>query len=84
MTSPIQTDSEQLCAFAAKNIVLAGVKVGHVSSAVSQGNVFVLPMLHLNLCAQAVTLHDTKQCDTSDLGSNFFIFKEDVLSQRRR
>ncbi|CAM9101468.1 unnamed protein product [Lampetra planeri] len=33
---------------------------------------------------KAVTLHDTKQCDTSDLGSNFFIVKEDVLSQRRR
>uniref|UniRef100_A0A669CPF6 Ubiquitin-like modifier-activating enzyme 6 n=1 Tax=Oreochromis niloticus TaxID=8128 RepID=A0A669CPF6_ORENI len=36
------------------------------------------------LCVQAVTLHDTKQCETWDLGSNFFIRKEDVLSQRRR
>uniref|UniRef100_UPI0037E7A066 ubiquitin-like modifier-activating enzyme 6 n=1 Tax=Semicossyphus pulcher TaxID=241346 RepID=UPI0037E7A066 len=33
---------------------------------------------------KAVTLHDTKQCETWDLGSNFFICKEDVLSQRRR
>lgn len=33
---------------------------------------------------KAVTLHDTKQCETWDLGSNFFIHKEDVLSQRRR
>uniref|UniRef100_A0A8D0DFS2 E1 ubiquitin-activating enzyme n=1 Tax=Sander lucioperca TaxID=283035 RepID=A0A8D0DFS2_SANLU len=33
---------------------------------------------------KAVTLHDTKQCETWDLGSNFFIRQEDVLSQRRR
>ncbi|XP_022614321.1 ubiquitin-like modifier-activating enzyme 6 [Seriola dumerili] len=33
---------------------------------------------------KAVTLHDTKQCETWDLGSNFFIRKEDVLSQRKR
>ncbi|XP_029948968.1 ubiquitin-like modifier-activating enzyme 6 [Salarias fasciatus] len=33
---------------------------------------------------KAVTLHDTKQCETWDLGCNFFIRKEDVLSQRRR
>lgn len=33
---------------------------------------------------KAVTLHDTKQCETWDLGSNFFIRKEDVLNQRRR
>uniref|UniRef100_A0A8C4ISD5 Ubiquitin-like modifier-activating enzyme 6 n=1 Tax=Dicentrarchus labrax TaxID=13489 RepID=A0A8C4ISD5_DICLA len=33
---------------------------------------------------KAVTLHDPKQCETWDLGSNFFIRKEDVLSQRRR
>ncbi|XP_026159783.1 ubiquitin-like modifier-activating enzyme 6 isoform X2 [Mastacembelus armatus] len=33
---------------------------------------------------KAVTLHDTKQCDTWDLGSNFFIRKEDVLSQKKR
>uniref|UniRef100_A0AAQ5YHE0 E1 ubiquitin-activating enzyme n=2 Tax=Amphiprion ocellaris TaxID=80972 RepID=A0AAQ5YHE0_AMPOC len=32
---------------------------------------------------KAVTLHDTKQCETWDLGSNFFIHKEDVVSQRR-
>lgn len=36
------------------------------------------------LCSQAVTLHDTKQCETWDLGSNFFVRKEDVLSQRMR
>ncbi|KAM6942157.1 ubiquitin-like modifier-activating enzyme 6 isoform 2-T4 [Lycodopsis pacificus] len=33
---------------------------------------------------KAVTLHDTKQCETWDLGCNFFIHKEDVLSQKRR
>uniref|UniRef100_A0A3Q3L5N7 E1 ubiquitin-activating enzyme n=1 Tax=Labrus bergylta TaxID=56723 RepID=A0A3Q3L5N7_9LABR len=33
---------------------------------------------------KAVTLHDTKQCETWDLGSNFFIRDEDVLSQKRR
>ncbi|XP_069023197.1 ubiquitin-like modifier-activating enzyme 6 [Embiotoca jacksoni] len=33
---------------------------------------------------KAVTLHDTNQCETRDLGSNFFIRKEDILSQRRR
>uniref|UniRef100_A0A8C5I9B3 E1 ubiquitin-activating enzyme n=1 Tax=Gouania willdenowi TaxID=441366 RepID=A0A8C5I9B3_GOUWI len=33
---------------------------------------------------QAVTLHDTKQCETWDLGCNFFIHKEDVFNQRRR
>lgn len=33
---------------------------------------------------KAVTLHDTKQCETWDLGSNFFIRKEDVSNQRRR
>ncbi|KAM7394215.1 hypothetical protein PAMP_021028 [Pampus punctatissimus] len=33
---------------------------------------------------KAVTLHDTKRCETWDLGSNFFIRKEDVLSQRKR
>ncbi|KAM4603949.1 ubiquitin-like modifier-activating enzyme 6 isoform 2-T2 [Polymixia lowei] len=33
---------------------------------------------------KAVTLHDTKQCETWDLGSNFFIRQEDVLSQRKR
>uniref|UniRef100_A0A7N6BKS5 E1 ubiquitin-activating enzyme n=1 Tax=Anabas testudineus TaxID=64144 RepID=A0A7N6BKS5_ANATE len=33
---------------------------------------------------KVITLHDTKQCETLDLGSNFFIRKEDVLSQRKR
>ncbi|XP_071385741.1 ubiquitin-like modifier-activating enzyme 6 [Centroberyx affinis] len=33
---------------------------------------------------KVVTLHDTKQCETWDLGSNFFIRQEDVLSQRKR
>ncbi|XP_058497315.1 ubiquitin-like modifier-activating enzyme 6 [Solea solea] len=33
---------------------------------------------------KAVTLHDMKQCETWDLGCNFFIRKEDVLSQRKR
>ncbi|XP_037530279.1 ubiquitin-like modifier-activating enzyme 6 [Nematolebias whitei] len=33
---------------------------------------------------KTVTLHDTKQCEAWDLGSNFFIRKEDVSSQRRR
>ncbi|KAM4585473.1 ubiquitin-like modifier-activating enzyme 6 [Odontesthes bonariensis] len=33
---------------------------------------------------KAVTLHDTQLCETWDLGLNFFIRKDDVLSQRRR
>ncbi|XP_056135964.1 ubiquitin-like modifier-activating enzyme 6 [Lampris incognitus] len=33
---------------------------------------------------KAVTLHDTKQCETGDLGSNFFIRQEDVLNCRTR
>ncbi|XP_054633903.1 ubiquitin-like modifier-activating enzyme 6 isoform X2 [Dunckerocampus dactyliophorus] len=33
---------------------------------------------------KAVTLHDTKECETRDLGSNFFILKDDVLSQQKR
>ncbi|TNN78744.1 Ubiquitin-like modifier-activating enzyme 6 [Liparis tanakae] len=33
---------------------------------------------------KAVTLHDTKQCETCDLGSNFFIHKEDVSGQKSR
>ncbi|XP_029000723.1 ubiquitin-like modifier-activating enzyme 6 [Betta splendens] len=33
---------------------------------------------------KTVTLHDTKQCEMLDLGSNFFIRKEDVLNQRKR
>ncbi len=36
------------------------------------------------VCAQAVTLHDTKLCETWDLGSNFFISQDDVLNQRMR
>ncbi|KAF3852132.1 hypothetical protein F7725_005487 [Dissostichus mawsoni] len=31
---------------------------------------------------KAVTLHDTKQCETVDLGSNFFIRKEDAVCPR--
>ncbi|KAG5848075.1 ubiquitin-like modifier-activating enzyme 6 [Anguilla rostrata] len=33
---------------------------------------------------KAVTLHDTKQCEAWDLGTNFFIHEEDVLKQRKR
>uniref|UniRef100_A0A8C6L3Q1 Ubiquitin-like modifier-activating enzyme 6 n=1 Tax=Nothobranchius furzeri TaxID=105023 RepID=A0A8C6L3Q1_NOTFU len=33
---------------------------------------------------KSVTLHDTKLCETWDLGSNFFIRRDDVSSQRRR
>uniref|UniRef100_A0A674MKI6 E1 ubiquitin-activating enzyme n=1 Tax=Takifugu rubripes TaxID=31033 RepID=A0A674MKI6_TAKRU len=33
---------------------------------------------------KAVTLHDTKVCETWDLGSNFFIRKDDVSSQKMR
>ncbi|XP_067106739.1 ubiquitin-like modifier-activating enzyme 6 [Osmerus mordax] len=33
---------------------------------------------------KAVTLHDTRQCETWDLGSNFFIHQDDVVNQRRR
>ncbi|KAF7666213.1 hypothetical protein LDENG_00114640 [Lucifuga dentata] len=33
---------------------------------------------------KSVTLHDTKQCKIWDLGSNFFIRQEDVLTQRKR
>ncbi|XP_034043389.1 ubiquitin-like modifier-activating enzyme 6 [Thalassophryne amazonica] len=33
---------------------------------------------------KSVTLNDTKQCETWDLGSNFFIRKDDVLSQKKR
>ncbi|XP_017263438.1 ubiquitin-like modifier-activating enzyme 6 [Kryptolebias marmoratus] len=33
---------------------------------------------------KAVTLHDTKLCEAWDLGSNFFVRKEDVSSQRGR
>lgn len=33
---------------------------------------------------KAVTLHDTKQCETWDLGSNFFIHLDDVSCQKKR
>ncbi|MED6273643.1 Ubiquitin-like modifier-activating enzyme 6 [Characodon lateralis] len=33
---------------------------------------------------KSVTLHDTKKCETWDLGCNFFIRNEDVLSHRSR
>ncbi|XP_072319918.1 ubiquitin-like modifier-activating enzyme 6 [Eucyclogobius newberryi] len=33
---------------------------------------------------KAVTLHDTKQCETWDLGSNFFIRTDDVSCQKKR
>ncbi|XP_056620509.1 ubiquitin-like modifier-activating enzyme 6 isoform X1 [Triplophysa dalaica] len=33
---------------------------------------------------KAVTLHDCKRCEVSDLGTNFFIREEDVHSQRKR
>lgn len=33
---------------------------------------------------KTVTLHDTKQCETWDLGSNFFIRKDDVSNQKKR
>uniref|UniRef100_A0A6Q2XRA5 Ubiquitin-like modifier-activating enzyme 6 n=1 Tax=Esox lucius TaxID=8010 RepID=A0A6Q2XRA5_ESOLU len=33
---------------------------------------------------KAVTLHDTKQCETKDLGCNFFIRQDDVLNHRKR
>ncbi|KAG7458825.1 hypothetical protein MATL_G00224740 [Megalops atlanticus] len=33
---------------------------------------------------KAVTIHDTKQCEMWDLGTNFFIREEDVLNQRKR
>ncbi|MBN3310244.1 ubiquitin-like modifier-activating enzyme 6 [Amia ocellicauda] len=33
---------------------------------------------------KALTVHDTKKCETWDLGTNFFIREEDVLSHRNR
>uniref|UniRef100_A0A3B1IMX7 Ubiquitin like modifier activating enzyme 6 n=1 Tax=Astyanax mexicanus TaxID=7994 RepID=A0A3B1IMX7_ASTMX len=33
---------------------------------------------------KAVTLHDSRQCDVWDLGTNFFIREEDVQNQRKR
>ncbi|OXB84772.1 UNVERIFIED_CONTAM: hypothetical protein H355_015894, partial [Colinus virginianus] len=33
---------------------------------------------------KALTVHDTKQCSKWDLGINFFIHEEDVISQRNR
>uniref|UniRef100_A0A8C4TLA9 E1 ubiquitin-activating enzyme n=1 Tax=Erpetoichthys calabaricus TaxID=27687 RepID=A0A8C4TLA9_ERPCA len=32
----------------------------------------------------ALTVHDTKKCETWDLGTNFFIREEDILTQRSR
>uniref|UniRef100_A0A4W6BQN0 Ubiquitin-like modifier-activating enzyme 6 n=1 Tax=Lates calcarifer TaxID=8187 RepID=A0A4W6BQN0_LATCA len=51
----------------------------------AQSSVFLSGMGGLGIeIGRAVTLHDTKQCETWDLGSNFFIRKEDVLNQRQR
>uniref|UniRef100_A0A8C7LG42 Ubiquitin-like modifier-activating enzyme 6 n=1 Tax=Oncorhynchus kisutch TaxID=8019 RepID=A0A8C7LG42_ONCKI len=36
------------------------------------------------VCLCVLTLHDTKQCETWDLGSNFFLRQDDVLTQRNR
>lgn len=84
--------------FTAKNIVLAGIKVCVQSMEIyidlirtllgtelpdALATVLVY-MCALYVCVQAVTLHDTQLCKTWDLGSNFFIRKEDVLSQRKR
>lgn len=33
---------------------------------------------------KTVTLHDTKQCEVWDLGTNFFIRQDDVFNQRKR
>ncbi|KAK1175090.1 hypothetical protein AOXY_G2728 [Acipenser oxyrinchus oxyrinchus] len=33
---------------------------------------------------KALTVHDTKKCETWDLGTNFFICEDDVLNQRKR
>ncbi|MGH0174024.1 UNVERIFIED_CONTAM: hypothetical protein FKN15_069508 [Acipenser sinensis] len=33
---------------------------------------------------QALTVHDTKKCETWDLGTNFFICEDDVQNQRKR
>uniref|UniRef100_A0A8C5I8K7 Ubiquitin-like modifier-activating enzyme 6 n=1 Tax=Gouania willdenowi TaxID=441366 RepID=A0A8C5I8K7_GOUWI len=48
----------------------------------AQSSVFLSGMGGLGV--EIVTLHDTKQCETWDLGCNFFIHKEDVFNQRRR
>ncbi len=79
--------------FTAKNIVLAGVKVCTLIKyryimfkcvCILRVGLPISYCICVHVCVQAVTLHDTKQCETWDLGSNFFIRKEDVLSQRRR
>lgn len=84
----VKLDTERLTfVFTAKNIVLAGVKVCKPSIMLAdcKGPLLSIFTTGLSLLfAQAVTLHDTKQCETWDLGSNFFIRKEDVSSQRRR
>ncbi|KAH0627077.1 hypothetical protein JD844_002460 [Phrynosoma platyrhinos] len=33
---------------------------------------------------KALTIHDTKQCKTWDLGTNFFVHKDDILNLRNR
>ena len=33
---------------------------------------------------KALTVHDTKQCTKWDLGINFFIHEDDIISQRNR
>ncbi|KAG7238375.1 hypothetical protein INR49_030882 [Caranx melampygus] len=48
----------------------------------AQSSVFLSGMGGLGI--EIVTIHDTQLCKTWDLGSNFFIRKEDVLSQRKR
>uniref|UniRef100_A0A8C7JL90 Ubiquitin-like modifier-activating enzyme 6 n=1 Tax=Oncorhynchus kisutch TaxID=8019 RepID=A0A8C7JL90_ONCKI len=46
----------------------------------AQSSVFLSGMGGLGV----LTLHDTKQCETWDLGSNFFLRQDDVLTQRNR
>uniref|UniRef100_A0A673CAD6 Ubiquitin-like modifier-activating enzyme 6 n=1 Tax=Sphaeramia orbicularis TaxID=375764 RepID=A0A673CAD6_9TELE len=48
----------------------------------AQSSVFLSGMGGLGV--EIVTLHDTKQCETWDLGSNFFIRKDDVSHHRTR
>uniref|UniRef100_A0AAR2IJZ8 Ubiquitin-activating enzyme E1 C-terminal domain-containing protein n=1 Tax=Pygocentrus nattereri TaxID=42514 RepID=A0AAR2IJZ8_PYGNA len=60
----------------------------------AQSSVFLSGMGALGLCfscvwlcfvwMQAVTLHDSRQCEVWDLGTNFFIREEDVHSQKKR
>uniref|UniRef100_A0A3P8XV20 Ubiquitin-like modifier-activating enzyme 6 n=1 Tax=Esox lucius TaxID=8010 RepID=A0A3P8XV20_ESOLU len=48
----------------------------------AQSSVFLSGMAGLGV--EIVTLHDTKQCETKDLGCNFFIRQDDVLNHRKR